>query len=176
MNKIKLASYLCFTLLAQSLMGDLNLNTTQSSTTGNSVTAWENYIPSGTNIFASTQILGVWSASVPLADPLTYPSAARTGINSADQIVVIWLGADTVTFTQSLFASVYDVLLGTWSTPSLLSDPALEYVIGDHQVRIANNGTIVVTWAGYMFLTGTNEARAIYTTSYGTWPAPVTIP
>ena len=157
MNKLKISIYFSMLFFAQTILADLNLNTSQNSSNGHSVTAWENYVGPGNDIFVSRQTGGTWNASVGVANPATYPSLARTAINTADQMVVIWMGYDTVTFYQSLYGSTYNSLTDTWTT-QLISDPSVEYVIGDHQVRIAAGGEIVVTCAGYLYAGGTYEA------------------
>jgi len=159
-------------LLAQNLSGDLHVNTSQSMVTGDSVTAWENFVGPGNNIFVSSQVAGVWSTSTGIGDPFTFPTSPHTAMNNLGDQVVIWLGYDLISFTQSLYGSFY--VSGSWVT-SLISDPTLEYVIGNYQVKIADDGSTVVTWAGYMFSDGSNQARAIYAPTYGTWPAPFTI-
>lgn len=170
MKKIQLASYFIFFLFIQTLMADLNVNTAQSLFTGDSVSAYEN----SSDIFVSRQVGGTWFAAVPIGSPSLFPTLPRTAINDADDMVVVWIGYDP-SFVPSVYGSYYN---GTTWVTTLLSDPTQEYVLGNHQVRIANNGAIVITWASYIFLTGTNEARGIYTT-FGptiTWPAAITLP
>jgi hypothetical protein len=177
MNKLKISVYFSMLFFAQTVLADLNVNTSINTSNGDSITAWENYVGPGNNIFVSRQVNGTWNAAVGIADPATYPSLARTAINTANQIVVIWMGYDTVTFSQSLFGSFYDG--ASWTAEQVISDPSIEYVIGDqHQVKVAADGTVVVTWIGYLYSGGTNEARGIYvpTGTFGTWTAPITIP
>lgn len=176
MNKIKLLITSLVLIPAQLLMGDLNLHTSQSSINGDSITAFENYDILGPNIFASMQVSGVWLSAVPIANPLTYPIQPKTAINSLGEVIVIWIGNDITTFNPSLYASVYSS--GIWIT-TLLTVPVLEFVIGNHQVKLAENSSVVVTWASYMLLSNTNEARGIYSATYpslGIWPAASTLP
>lgn len=173
MKKLKLVTCLSLSLCTQALFGNMHLFTSQNNVTGESVSAWENYGMMGNEIFANIHSSGTWGSSSNVSFPLTFPTYPRTAINESSQMVIVWLGNDLATFTQSLYGSFY--ISGTWTT-SLLSDPLSEYVIGDHQVKIADDGSVLVTWSGYMFSSGQNEPRSIYAPTYGTWTSPVTIP
>ncbi len=173
MNKLKVAYYLVCFLFTQTLFGDLNVSTSQNTSNGDTISAYEDFTSLGSNILVSIQTAGTWTSATGIADPLTFPTLPQTAINSSGKMVVIWLGNDVLTFTQSLYGSVY--VSGSWLT-SLLSDPSSEYVIGNHQVKISDTGVVVVTWAAYLFSTGTNEARGIYASTYGTWAPIITLP
>ncbi len=177
MKKLKFASLFCAFLYAQAVFGDLNVNTSMNTTSGDSVTAWENYVGPGNNIFVATQSGGVWVPSVGVANPATFPMLAQTGINTSGQSVVIWLATDPISSNQAVYGSIFN---GTSWVTTQVSDGANEYVLGNHQVKIANDGRIVITWAAFVFTTFTNEARAFnvpppYGTSF-TGITPVSIP
>lgn len=173
MKTIKFSIYSTFLLFTHFLMGDFHLRMSQNSLNGDTISAWEDFTASGNNILASVQTGGTWVPAIAIANPATLPTLPFTAINNSGQMVVIWIGNDVSTFIPSLYASTF--ASGSWTTV-LLSDPLSEYVIGNHKVKIADNGAIVVNWVSYIFTSGTNEARGIYAPTYGTWPAPITLP
>lgn len=173
MKKLKIFTTAMLTMFCLHLSADLNLNTAQNKVNGDSITVYENFTPTGYNIFASLQNSGTWLSSAPLADPLTSPTTPFAAINSTNQVAAIWLGYDLFTYNPSLYGSFY--VSGTWVT-SQISDPTQEYVTGNYQIKLADDGTSVVTWAGYQFGSGTNEARGSMSSTFGVFGTAFTIP
>lgn len=171
MKILKLAICASF-MLFNSLSADLNIHTAQNRTNGDSLSVWENYTTFGYDIFASIQTAGSWSTST-VGDPNTSPFQPIAAINSSNQMAAIWQGFDTFTFTPALYGSFYS---GAVWTTTQISDPSLEQLLGNYQIFISDTGTVLVTWSSYMFLTGTFEARSSYSSTYGTWGTPTTIP
>jgi hypothetical protein len=173
MKRIKTAIFAAAMLCCTFLAADFNVNTSQNPTNGDTVTAWDTYTLLGYDIMVSTQIGGTWNPAVPIANPLSNPTQPVTAINSSGQMAVIWQGFDTLSFNQALYGSFFNGFI--WVT-SQLSDPIDEYVIGNYQVKVADNGTVVATWSSYIYSSNSNEARGNYSSVYGTWGSPMNIP
>src|SRR6185312_11437105 len=58
MNKLKIASYLVCFLFTQTLFGDLNVSTSQNTSNGDTVSAWEDFTSLGSDIIVSIQTAG----------------------------------------------------------------------------------------------------------------------
>ena len=164
---LKLAIF--FTLITTSLTAINNVNTTN----GDEILLIKQWGFLGFEIQASIQTGGIYSATSSIADPLTDPRDPLGSINASQQAVAIWRGNDILLGTRSLYAASFQS--GVWSSPVLISVPALEDVTDEYQVTVADTGTVVITWKSYLLLSNVYVIRTMYSSIFGTWTAPVTV-
>lgn len=169
LKKMTIFAITCFAMLN----GALFSYSDTSSINGNEIIVWDTFTPLGFDILASVQIGGSYSSAVTIGDPVNDPRVPKASINSSDQIVAVWIGYDAISGVQSLFAASYQS--GVWSLSTIISDPLLEQVQSEYWIKVADNGTVVVTWKSYLFSTGNFVMRGMYSSTFGTWTTPVTI-
>lgn len=163
-----------FSLLALTVMSSLCAFTALDPITGDNITVWDDSTPSGIDVIAYADVGGVTTTST-LALSATYPKRPVAAINSSGQIAVIWSGTDPITYIPSIYAAVYDPLLNTWNASTLVSNPVTEFVTDDYQVKIANDGTVLITWTSYSLISSDVMMRYLLAPIYGTFGAPITL-
>jgi len=105
---------------------------------------WDVTGTSTRDVYVATETLGTWDPAVRISTAGKYSFSPLAAITSTGNIVAVWSVLDNTTHNQLLY---YATLPhgGSWSTPTLISDPTTTSQAG-YKVEITDGGQILITW------------------------------
>lgn len=142
---------------------------------GDTVSVWQAYSWPDVDIHAAIEI-GTWSSTTVLSSPMVCINCRdpKVAINSEGQAIALWTGTDPLTYTDRLFASVYDG--ASWSMPEAISDSDEYIADSDYKVLLSSTGDANIMWRSLLPLTGTMAVRVRPSdVVFGTWRTIITI-
>lgn len=174
MKKLNVLSKLC---LCIAIFSSLKLSAAYTSPnepqvridgSGNKIAVWESYntVSALYEVRYSTNSGAGWSSPNTISDTTLGSFTPKLAINAAGDGAAIWTVRDTGTQTDSLSGAIYH--LGSWTTAQPLSPTGDDVISSD--VRISDDGDIVVIWCEIPAMSTDNEIfSATATASGGTW-------
>ncbi len=125
---------------------------------------WDVSSGSTRDVFVATEQTGTWDSTTQISTIGQYSFGPVSAITSTGDIIAVWSVLDSTTHNQLLYYATLPHS-GSWSTPTLLSDPTTS-VRNGYTVQIDDSGDILVTWNWFSPSTFQNHISAA-TGSFG---------
>lgn len=175
MNRVKITHIYTLAMCLSFLLCGLQANSVDMpevvmNETGYKVKAWEETVEGKNVIHISTRSASdtAWNDTISLSDHTVNSYQPNVGIDSSNNIVVIWAQQDTQHQILTLYATLFSSSTSTWFAPIALSSND-ENVFKTYKLSVNSNGEVIVAWNSYLLSQEKNAAFTSVYTPGGSW-------